>query len=325
MSQPQPRRRILRGCGLGCGGVLLLLVIMIAGWVISINQQIEAREINSTANPPGQIYTVDGYQLHVRVIGDPDADPTGAPLLLLHAFTTAGGEMWFPFAERLQGRTLIIPDMLGYGYSQRITEPTPSYSHQGQAALIAGLLDELGVDQVDLVGHSYGGAVSAQFTLDNPDRVRRIVFLDAQVYTIGGGFFQQLGTLPFGIGRAMTFTAIGGGGMSPSRAEADCDTACFERRQFIALIENTTDALFAFSTSPIVTRLPDDLAQISAPALVIWGEQDEIVPLSDGQRLAAELDAALVTIPDTSHWPHTTHPNEVSTAVLDFLAGDPTS
>ena len=84
--------------------------------------------------------------------GDLTNDPTGAPLLLLHGFSIGAYDTWFPWADRLtSARTIIVPDMLGFGHSERVTAPHLDLTHQGQAALLNGLLDALDVEQIDLV------------------------------------------------------------------------------------------------------------------------------------------------------------------------------
>jgi pimeloyl-ACP methyl ester carboxylesterase len=101
-----------------------------------------------------------------------------------------------------------VPDLLGFGHSQRVELPAHEYSHAGQAALLAQLVQELGLKSVDAAGSSYGGGVAAQLALDFPGMVRRLVIVDGQVYELGGGLFQAMGRLPWGIGSALTRKAL---------------------------------------------------------------------------------------------------------------------
>ena len=297
-----------------------LIVILLVGWTILANIQIAQLEINDpTAGAPGDFYEVNGYRMHAVVFGDINDDPMNAPIVLVHGFGIAGGEGYIPWIANLatSGRALIVVDLLGFGYSERVTQPTPSYSHRGQAAMLKGVLDALGVEQVDLIMHSYGGAVGTQFMLDYPGRARKVAYMDAQVYDVGSGFFEVLGTLPLGIGRAMTFSSVGGGPTSFVAQACQYTSDC--RALEIARIENTTNALIAFTNTPDDSRLPDDIPDIGVPALVLWGDDDNIVPLSAGERLADEVNAEIIIYPNGGHSPFAVYPDETRTAILEFF------
>ena len=306
-------------------GLLLaiaLLAVVVLYWAAGQNSEIESQENLIAAEiAPGQLIEVAGRQMHVLIKGQLDGDPTGAPLVLLHGFSASGHTTWLPWANRLAAapRTVILIDMLNFGYSERVTKPHPDLTHRGQAALINGLLDALGVKQVDLTGWSMGGAVASQFVLDYPDRVRAVAFIAAHIY----GFdrfnpFEFLGTLPFGIGRAMSWNSVGG---SPNGFVARTCAAKQEQCHWWEplLIIDTVDGLQAISATQQDTRLPDDIPLIDKPVLVIAGEVDDIVPMADNERLVAELDAEFYVAEGAGHWPGEREPNVVADVVLNFF------
>src|SRR6478609_3592322 len=96
----------------------------------------------------------------------------GPPLLLVHGLMITG-EMFEPvldhFAERHRA---IVPDLRGHGRSRALPPP---YTVEQLARDLADLLDHLGVEMVDVLGYSQGGAVAQQFVLDHPARCRRLV------------------------------------------------------------------------------------------------------------------------------------------------------
>jgi pimeloyl-ACP methyl ester carboxylesterase len=319
-------RRIVRTISSLIGILLLVLLIAFFAWVAYSNNLITTTETLSAEGAPGQFFEINGRTLHARITGDLSASSETPPVLVIHGFA-ASSDFWYPWAEGLQAEhTLIVVDLLGFGYSERVTEPTPDYSHQGQADLLYGLLNALNVEQVDIVAHSYGGAIAAQLALEHPERVRRIAFIAAQTYDVGeGGGNQMLGTMPFGIGRAVTFNILGSGPLSATIAQSlcpDCDPSTFEARLRTARIQGTTDALIAFSQSPRISRMPDDLPQLEQPALVIWGDQDNIVPLRYGEQLAQEVGAVdFIVFPGAGHVPFFDYPEQVLDRVLNFLRG----
>jgi pimeloyl-ACP methyl ester carboxylesterase len=302
-------------------GIVLVLAAFCACIVIHANVQIAREETRSPAEGArGRMLPVAGHQWHVLTVGSPAGDATGAPILLVHGFAVAGAETFQPWAgAHLPGRSLIMPDLLGYGHSERIPTAGPWYALKSYSDALAQMLDRLGVAQVDLVGHSYGGAVAAQLALDHPARVRRIVFIDAATYvkpSAAEGIIQW----PLGIGRAVAWHAFGGGPWSIN-ALACKRIGCHWGE--LARVADTTDTVRAMMRShrqyPGAPPLADRIPQLRAPALVIWGEQDRIVPVSDGQRLAREARARLLVIKGGAHMPFLRAGEEVGKAVRTFL------
>jgi pimeloyl-ACP methyl ester carboxylesterase len=193
-----------------------------------------------------------------------------------------------------------VPDLLGFGHSQRVELPAHEYSHAGQAALLAQLVQELGLKSVDVAGSSYGGGVAAQLALDFPDIVRRLVIVDGQVYELGGGLFQAMGRLPWGIGSALTRKAL----VSPFADEP------------FARIRGTTAALQALNRVAIDARIPEDLHELRLPVLLVWGEKDRLFPLAQARRLLRTLpNATLEIIPRAGHSPQEERPDEVAARI----------
>ena len=312
--------------GVSIGLVLTLIGAgFVAYWSSKANRQIAEQEIYpAEQDAPGQIIQVNGRNMHVVVKGDVKADPTGVPLVLLHGFSIGAYETWFPWADSLTtARTIIVPDMLGFGHSERVTEPHHDLTHEGQAALLNGLLDALGVTQVDLVGRSFGGAVGSQLILDYPDRVRRVAYIGAHVYwdepNRASFLGQKLGALPWGVGRAFVWNSMGGGaGGFAGRACLTTGENCDRHR--ITLITGTVDGLRAMNANRQMSRLPRDIGQVAIPVMVMWGEEDPIVPLDHGRRLAKATGARIFEIvPGGGHWPYEKDPEGAAAKLLAFF------
>ena len=302
------------------GAVLLLAGIVIAA-IVHANLQIARLETRTPDDgAPGRVLTIDGHRWHVVVDGDPVQDPTGAPILLVHGFAVAGLQTFEPWAsEQLHGRSLILPDLLGYGHSERIPKAGPWYSVQAYADALVQLLDQLGVQQVDLVSHSFGGSVALRFALDHPERVRRIVFISAAIY-VEPSAAEGIVQLPLGIGRAVTWHAFGAGPWSINVLGCR-DRGC--QWSELAKIRDTTDTLRAMMRStreyPAAKELMRDLPGLKTPPLIIWGRKDNIVPLIQGERLAEATGGRLVIIDNSVHMPHLRQPERVGVIVREFL------
>ena len=180
--------KILKRALLWAAGVLAVLVLAVVGLVtwftVRGERQIAEQEIvNRHAEAPGTFFAVEGHEYHAVIRGNLDADPTGAPILFVHGFGPTGSNVILPLANELAaGRSVIVPDMLGFGYSEKVSEPGVHFTVKGRASALLAMLDALGVEEFDVVGHSYGGSVSGRLALAAPDRVRRVVFVCPSIY-----------------------------------------------------------------------------------------------------------------------------------------------
>ena len=305
--------------------VLIGAAMLIAGSVITaiVHANVQIARLETRApdeGAPGRMLTIDGHRWHVVEHGDPAQDPTGAPILLVHGFAVAGLQTFEPWAsEQLRGRSLILPDLLGYGHSERIPTAGSWYSVQSYSDALVQLLDQLGVRQVDLISHSFGGSVALRFALDHPERVRRIVFISAAIY-VEPSAAEGIVQLPLGIGRAVTWHAFGAGPWSINVLGCR-DRGC----QWVELakIRDTTATLRAMMRStrefPAAQELMRDLPGLKTRPLIIWGRKDNIVPLIQGERLAEATGGRLVIIDNSVHMPHLREPERVGGIVREFL------
>lgn len=246
----------------------------------------------------------------------------GPPLLLIHGFGGDGVSTWLrqlePFAQE---HTLIVPDLLWFGDSESAGPRT--LTHQAQAIL--AVLDQEGVESVDVMGVSYGGFVTMKLAqLDRP-RIRRMIIVDSP----GGVFSDQ----------DITDMARRFGGETaadvfvPTGAE-DAKTLmqlCFYEPPWMP--EWVYDDIYAqvfdknhAQLTELLTDLPaqrDDFFDYDwsrAPErLLIWGQYDKVFPLSEGEELAAVSGAELVVIPDTAHGPNFEEPERFNEIVLGWL------
>lgn len=315
-------RKLLRILGWTFG----LLALVIGGCVAHANYRISHDEVQAIdAQAPGQFITVQGHRLHVRVLGDLGDLHGERPLLLIHGFALSGQETFMPWArvELAPHRTLILVDMLGYGFSERIPVPGDYFTLRSYSRDLAGILDALGVQQVDVAGHSWGGNIAAQFTLDHPDRVRKLVLVDAGFFMPGTSPLESVIHLPLGIGRAVTWHALGDGPFSYTKL------ICRKRRDCELVppthVKDSTPTLQAMiytsRHSTQLAELESSLGKIHTPTLVLWGAQDQITPLENARRLARALPAArYVVIEDAWHMPWLEEPAETAGPLLEFLS-----
>ena len=113
-----------------------------------------------------------GIELHIRKQG------SGDPILMLHGFPDHGGS-WRELADLLAPQyRLIMPDLRGYGLSSR-PEMVADYRMDLLVGDLIGLLDVLGLDQVYLCGHDWGGVLAYELARQMPERIAGLVALNA--------------------------------------------------------------------------------------------------------------------------------------------------
>jgi pimeloyl-ACP methyl ester carboxylesterase len=123
-----------------------------------------------------QSIQTNGATIHVRVGGE------GPAVLLLHGYGETG-DMWAPLAaDLIRDRTVVAPDLRGMGLSSR---PESGYDKKTQGRDIAGVLDALRLERVDLVCHDIGNMVGYAFAAQYPARVTRLVLMDAPLPGVG--------------------------------------------------------------------------------------------------------------------------------------------
>lgn len=129
--------------------------------------------------PPGfavREIATNGVTLHVRSGG------AGPAVVLLHGYGETG-DMWAALAAELaRDHTVIVPDLRGLGLSSK---PAGGFDKKTQADDVSGVLDALGVRQADVVAHDIGNMVAFRFAAQFPQRVRRVVLIDAPVPGVG--------------------------------------------------------------------------------------------------------------------------------------------
>jgi pimeloyl-ACP methyl ester carboxylesterase len=206
-----------------------------------------------------QTVTINGVDTVVQSAGE------GEPLVYLHgAGTVTGFDALLPLAERFK---LIVPFHPGFGPSA--DDPAIDDVHDYRRHYL-DLLDELGVDELSLVGHSMGGWIGATFAADHPQRVRRLV--------LAAPFGLKVDEHP-----TLDFLSVPGEEL-PGYLTADL--SIFEPHvpmpptpEFLAdRYRETTSAARLMWERPYDLKLPRWLHRVTMPTLILWGDADALIP-----------------------------------------------
>jgi pimeloyl-ACP methyl ester carboxylesterase len=234
----------------------------------------------------------------------------GRPTLFLHAEGGAGE--WAPFHQLLSERVdVIAPDHPGFGASDDLAELT---TVDDLVYHYLDLLDLLDLDQVDLVGASFGGWLAAELAVHSPERVRRLVLLGPVGLRIPQASVADLFLMtPEQLVPALYH--------DPVLVAAALSTEPTVEQ----VMQSYRDlgALARFGWRPFLNnpKLERRLRRVSAPTRIVAAAEDRIVPRLHSERYAAAIpDAELVVVPDCGHALHGERPAEIAAAVTTFIA-----
>lgn len=251
--------------------------------------------------------TINGIQFGYDLFGQ-----RGAPIVLIHGFGL-NRKIWIPMVtEYLRNQKVILPDLRGHGESEAVPGPYPM-------ALLAedlvSLLAFLGVEKAIICGHSMGGYVTLAFAEHHP---------------------QQMA----------------GMGLITTRAEADTDEGRSNRYEMVEAVKQKGSAPLGDSLGPRLTKdkglaqemrtmlaetppagiigalrgmasRPDRralLPEIPVPALVVAGEEDQIIDVESAKKMADALpEGVFLSIPGAGHLPMLEAPESLGKGLLNLI------
>jgi len=258
-------------------------------------------------NEHSHFVSVDGARVHYQEFGEA-GNPT---LILIHGYT-ASVSSWRTSAPMLadKGFRVLALDLLGFGYSEK--PAWFEYSITSQARIAARFMNRLGIGRATIVGNSYGGAVAATLALDYPERVEKLVLVGAVSNDDPKSMpILRLSALP-GIGEALTPLFVDSKyfwkhRMKNTLAPANHHLIDDTRVANVLRPLHAADAhrsLLATSRNWSAQRIERDAQYISQPTLIIWGEDDRVIPIENGHKLHdAMLNSRLVVLRDCGHIP----------------------
>jgi pimeloyl-ACP methyl ester carboxylesterase len=272
--------------------------------------------------------TIHGHRITYREAGEP-----GQPVLLLVHGITSSSATWDPVLPALAEHAHVIaPDLLGHGESDK---PQTDYSLGSLASVLRDLLERLGHDRADVVGHSLGGGVAMQFAYQYYQHCDRMVLVAS------GGLGREVSpalraaTLP---GAEFVLPVIAhrrvlaaGAGLTrvldrlPLRLRPSISEAA---RGYASLADGPARSAFVYTLRSVVgpggQRVgADDRLYLSAgrPTLIVWGALDTVIPVSHAYAAHEAIpDSRLEIFEQSRHFPHQDEPQRFARVLLDFLA-----
>lgn len=297
---------------------LLLVVGAIVGvWLWTPDRQRAALQSKYQASD-ADIVSVENVRLHVRDSGT----KSNPAVIMLHGFGSSL-HTWEPWAQALQDQYRVIRiDLPGSGLSE--PDPTGRYDDLRTIDILVALMDRLGVAKAALIGNSIGGRIAWNFAARHPERVTKLVLISPDGFASKGFAYDKKPKVP-AMAHAMRYV-LPRSMVRSSLAQAYGDPALLtdetvDRYYDLMLAPGSRSALIARMEQTVLRDPAPLLRQIRVPVLLVWGDKDAMIPVSNAADYVRELpQAEVVTFPGLGHVPHEEAPAESLVPVKAFLA-----
>jgi pimeloyl-ACP methyl ester carboxylesterase len=274
--------------------ILLLLAIVLC-FAAEINAQ---KEI-----------TIYGQKIHYVEAG------SGPNLILLHGLGGSSQGWQFNIGPLAEKYHVFVPDQIGFGKSDK---PLVNYRIRTYVDFLDQFCKQLKIERPTLIGNSMGGWIAAIYAATYPDRVDKLVLADAAGYAPPKDFDT----------RAFY-------GLNPTtRAEMKVLVSkVFYNKAFLsdAAIDQSMAARFGAGDGYTIKSITESIIRgedfiddvvksIKTPTLIVWGREDGLVPLSDGERFHKDIaGSTLIVFDQCGHVPNIEKAGEFNAAVIKFL------
>ena len=240
-------------------------------------------------------------------------------ILILHGWGV-GSKTWARVKEILesQGYKVFVPDFPGFGENPAPERP---WSIDDYAEWVKSYCEKNGLSRFFLLGHSFGGGVAVRFTNDFPGQVKSLVLVAPKLHRqktfrhYGGLVLAKIGKLVFSIpflsflhplARKVLYELIG-------------------TRDYYRLELDKTNTMKETFKEVVGANLIPYLAAIKTPTLIVWGEKDQMVPISDAYLVNEEIKGSkLEIIKNGRHALNIENPEILAEKIIRFIGG-PTS
>ncbi|MBI3801171.1 MAG: alpha/beta hydrolase [Deltaproteobacteria bacterium] len=303
------------------GGLVLVLALCLAGCGAS-GPSLTADEL-AKKYPDKKYVNINGVSLHYEQEG------LGRPLIFLHGIPT-NYLLWRGITPALTyGNTIYNLDLMGFGLSEKPQNLT--YSLDTYVGQLGKLIENFHLDNPILVGHDIGGTIVAIYALRNPGKVRKLILMDAPLYsaappfTAYGIMVRLLRTK--GIGNLLTgdwfLKRFLRGGVVTQEHMTDAILNDYLKPYHddpgarTALLKSVRE----LNLRPVLeNEVQPNLGKIQVPTLIVWGADDPYVPLELSKKLKDDIKTSeLYVVLQSGHYVQEERPEDVRAEMKEFI------
>ena len=254
--------------------------------------------------------TVFGQKIHYVEAG------SGPNVILLHGLGGSSQGWQFnigPLAEKFH---VYVPDQIGFGKSDK---PLVNYRIRTYVDFLDQFCKQLKIERATVVGNSMGGWIAAAFTAAFPDRVDKLVLVDAAGYAPPKDFDTRVFFALNPTTRDAMKVLVSKVFYNKAFQTDDMIDAAIAAR--LAAGDGFTIKAITESIIRGEDFIDDTVKTIKRPTLIVWGREDGLVPLAEGERFHKDIAGSkLVVFDQCAHVPNLEKPGEFNAAVIKFLS-----
>ncbi|RRN62581.1 alpha/beta fold hydrolase [Caulobacter sp. 602-1] len=316
-------KTLAKGLAIALG---LIVVLATAGWFLLQRPDIPYAALEARYGYADSRYMdlPGGVRAHYRDLG-----PRAAPaIVLVHGFS-ASTHAWDAWAKALSSDyRVVVLDLPGHG----LTRAPPGYAagRDGFDTVVDGVTGKLGLTRFTLGGNSMGGGVAWAYALNHPDKVQRLVLVDAAGWPTskaGGASIFAILRNPLGRKllrnidtRPLVAQGLRAAYLDPRLVTPDL----IDRYVDLARAPGHRDILLGLQTGPRRLATTADLSRIHVPTLVMFGQDDRLIPAADGEKFHKAIPGAtLILYPGVGHVPMEQIPDRSVADLKAWLATHP--
>ncbi len=312
--RPVPRNAALSASSIAVVMFIVLILVGLLLWTPDLDRTaLEAKYLAA----PTDLIEVAGARLHVRDSGPRDA----SAIVLLHGFGSSL-QTWDAWIPRLAARHRVVRfDLPGSGLSD--PDATGDYTDARSVAVLAALMDRLGIARATVVGNSMGGRIAWTFAAAHPERVACLVLISPDGFASPGFEYGQRPKVGVAV-EAMRFV-LPKPLVRMSLAPAYADPAALtderlERYYDLLRAPGARSAMIARMAQGIRFDPVERLRSIAAPTLLLWGEDDHLIPFSNAADYERAIpDVTLAPFAGVGHLPQEEAPDRSLDPLLRFI------
>lgn len=295
--------------------VILVLLAAVGLWLYHPDLPLDYLK-SKYAGGESRFMEVAGMQVHYRDQGQ------GPTLVLLHG-TASSLHTWDGWAGHLADRFRVVRlDLPGFG----LTGPSPAgdYRINAYVSLVTAFLDKLGITSCHLAGNSLGGRIAWNLAWQHPGRVKKLILIDPSGMPWTGPLplAIRLARLPL-LGGLLKYVAVRSLVADSVRQVYGDPTKVSDalvQRYYELMLRPGNRAAFAQRAALVVQGDTGGLKRIQAPTLIMWGEADAWIPVSDAAKFTQLIPKARVIIyPGVGHVPMEEIPERTAADAQRFL------
>jgi 2-hydroxy-6-oxonona-2,4-dienedioate hydrolase len=257
-----------------------------------------------------QFVTVDGNKIRYLESGQSEDY-----IVLIHGLG-ASAERWeFVIPELSKHYKVIVPDLIGFGHSDK---PLVDYTTDFFSDFLNNFLKKLGIKKTHMIGSSLGGQIIAEFISKNQNIIENLVLVSPSGImkhsTPALDAYVMAALYPNIEGATNAFQMMAG----PTKKINEKIILDFVERMKLPNAKMAfMSTLLGLKNAGVITK---SLNKISAPTLIVWGENDPVIPIKYADDFVSSIkDCRFVTMDDCGHTPYVDDPQRFSKLVLDFL------